>query len=65
MEKKYRLNTDTGVLHIIGNCYQTKVKIAHSKDYDTEEEARLEFGEKVHCCLPCQRKENNMKEVSK
>ena len=56
MENKFRLNTDTGVLHIIGNCYQTKVNIAHSKDYNTEDEARQEFGEKVHHCILCQRK---------
>lgn len=56
MENKYRLNTDTGVLHIIGNCYQTKVHIAHSKDYNTEDEARREFGEKVHLCEICRKK---------
>ena len=58
---KYRLNTDTGVLHIVGNCYQTKVNIAHSKDYDTEEQARAEYGEKVHHCVICREKEEQTK----
>ena len=63
MPKKYRLNTDTGVLHIVGYCYQTSVNIAHSKDFDTEEEARKEYGEKVHRCILCQEAKEKMEET--
>jgi len=56
MGKKYRLNLDTGVLHVVGLCYQTRVNIAHCKDYDTEKEARAEYGEKVHYCALCKKK---------
>ena len=56
MAKKYRLNIDTGVLHIIGFCYQAETSLTHSRDYDTEDEAYLDFGRKVHPCIICQRK---------
>ena len=63
MAKKYRLNIDTGVLHIIGNCYQTRVNVAHYKDFDTKSEAKAEYGEKVHHCVLCQKKEEKMEET--
>ncbi len=65
MELQYMLNTNSGMLHIVGYCHNTtKTKPYHIKYFDIEDEAYHFGGRKVIPCTLCQNeKEKRMKEV--
>ena len=65
MEKKYFYNTKTHRLHIWGYCRESKALPFNMKFFDTYDEALAFDGRAVGLCKNCQKKENNMKEVSK
>jgi len=65
MEKKYFYNMKTHKLHIRGYCRESKTLPFNMKFFNTYDEALAFDGRAVGLCKNCQKKENNMKEVSK
>lgn len=62
----YLLNRTTGKLHIKGCCYNSRIVIYNSIEFDTEDDARRYAGNSLSWCKICERKrEQILKERNK